>query len=361
MGQVGSLPDGSELKEPEEKVSPSTLVNANFGLVFVKPHAHKPDCIEFVKDELSKKVNILGGCSIGADAIKEGNIVDKHYAAIADASENGVEGLKPTAEAKEKFQEAFGCNYDDMVAAECIKSASACALQLGKGGDPMPPKDLNNLWTTCGATVKIASGVYVARLKGGDDEEEEEEDSEEEDGGGGGSSSLFCVNGFYPSLKAAYEKDGAEVHLLVVAWDPARLSWAAFKNDVIGATNPEQANDGSIRKKLLEQWDPLGLPEQPNGTDNGVHASAGPLEALKERLLWCGFDLEKDPTGSRLVQLAVWDESRHPAINELLENPDVDVAGFKGKAFDLLENKDTPDLYVLANNVAFKEELAGVC
>ena len=100
------------------------------------------------------------------------------------------------------------------------------------------------------------------------------------------------------------------------------------------------------------------LPEQPNGTDNGVHASAGPLEALKERLLWCGFDLEKDPTGSRLVQLAVWDESRHPAINELLENPDVDVAGFKGKAFDLLENKDTPDLYVLANNVAFKEEPA---
>ena len=103
MGQVGSLPDGSELKEPEEKVSPSTLVNANFGLVFVKPHAHKPDCIEFVKDELSKKVKILGGCSIGADAIKEGGIVDKHYAAIADASENGVEGLNPTAEAKEKF------------------------------------------------------------------------------------------------------------------------------------------------------------------------------------------------------------------------------------------------------------------
>ena len=54
-------------------------------------------------------------------------------------------------------------------------SASACALQLGKGGDPMPPKDFN-LWTTCGATVKIASGVYVARLKGGDDEEEEEEE-----------------------------------------------------------------------------------------------------------------------------------------------------------------------------------------
>ena len=83
---------------------------------------------------------------------------------------------------------------------------------MGKGGDPLPPKDLNNLWTTCGATVKVASGVYIARLKGGDDEDDEEEDSEEEDTGGG-NSSLFCVNGFYPSLKAAYEKDGAEVHL----------------------------------------------------------------------------------------------------------------------------------------------------
>ena len=58
MGQVGSLPDGSELKEPEEKVSPSTLVNANFGLVFVKPHAHKPDVIDFVKDELRSGVYI---------------------------------------------------------------------------------------------------------------------------------------------------------------------------------------------------------------------------------------------------------------------------------------------------------------
>jgi hypothetical protein len=59
MGQVGSLPDGSELKEPDEKVSPSTLVNANFGLVFVKPHAHKPDCIEFVKDVRSRRFEVL--------------------------------------------------------------------------------------------------------------------------------------------------------------------------------------------------------------------------------------------------------------------------------------------------------------
>jgi len=359
MGQVGSLPDGSELKAPEERVGHDEAVRANIGLVFVKPHAKKDDVVAFVKEELSKKVKVLGGCAVGADAIKEGEIIDKHYAMIAGAADTGVEGVKPSTEAKEEFQEAFGCNWDDMLAAGNVKSATECAAELGKGDNPMPPKDLMNIWSTCGATVRMASGVYVARLKGGE-EEEEEEDSDEE-GGGGGNTSLFCVNGFYPALKAAYEKDGAEVHLFVVAWDPAKLSWAAFKNDVIGATDPAQANAGSLRQKILEQWEDLGLPEAPNGTDNGVHASAGPLEALKERLLWCGFELEKDPTGARLVELAVCDESRRPALDELLTNPDVDVAGFKGKAFDLLENKDTSDLYVLANNVAFKEELAGVC
>ena len=43
-----------------------------------------------MKDELGKKVTILGGCSIGADAIKEGNIVDKHYAQIAEAAAYAV-------------------------------------------------------------------------------------------------------------------------------------------------------------------------------------------------------------------------------------------------------------------------------
>ena len=99
-----------------------------------------------------------------------------------------------------------------------------------------------------------------------------------------GRTALFCVNGFYPSLKAAYEKDGAEVHLLVVAWDPALVLGGLQERRHRCHRSRQQANEGSIRKKLLEQWDPLGLPEQPNGTDNGVHAS-GPLEARRRHPL----------------------------------------------------------------------------
>ena len=151
------------------------------------------------------------------------------------------------------------------------------------------------------------------------------------------------------------------IRLFVVAFDPQALSWASFKKEVIGATDPAAAADTSIRKKLLEKWEALGLSEAPTSMDNGVHASAGPLEALKERMLWCGFEMAKDPTGARLCELAVWDEGRRAKLDELLANADVDVAGLKGKAFDLLEGKDTPAMYALANNFAFKEELAGVC
>ena len=63
----------------------------------------------------------------------------------------------------------------------------------------MPAKDLLNLWTTSGTIVKIAKDCYVAKVAGasGDDEEDDDDEGEPEP-------PLFCVNGFYPALKAAY-------------------------------------------------------------------------------------------------------------------------------------------------------------
>ena len=50
---------------------------------------------------------------------------------------------------------------------------------------------------------------------------------------------------------------------------------------MIGATNPSVAAAGSCRARLLEAWEDLGLTEAPGMPNNGVHASAGPLEGLK--------------------------------------------------------------------------------
>ena len=65
-----------------------------------------------------------------------------------------------------------------------------------------------------------------------------------------------------------------------VAWDARKLTWAAFRGDVVGATNPAKAAPGSLRGKLHAGWRALGLPAAPFGADNGIHASASPIEAL---------------------------------------------------------------------------------
>ena len=71
------------------------------------------------------------------------------------------------------------------------------------------------------------------------------------------------------------------------------LSRRAFRRDVIGATDLEAAADGSARA-ALRALRHFGLDAAPSTGNNGVHASAGPLEGLKERCVWAGATLESD-------------------------------------------------------------------
>ena len=56
------------------------------------------------------------------------------------------------------------------------------------------------------------------------------------------------------------------------------MSWKDFRGNLIGPTNPANAPAGSIRGMIAAKWQELGLPGECNGADNGVHASASPLE-----------------------------------------------------------------------------------
>jgi hypothetical protein len=369
MGANCSLPDGTDLKAPEERIPHDLAVRANLALVFVKPHAYAPASIEFVRKELTsvKGLAVLGECSQSGEQIAEGDLVDKHYDVVANAALVAAPSeTEVSDEKKAAFAEKFGQPWDDCVANGSVLNAKDCALSLGTPGDaesgaeaePMSERDLLNLWLVADK-VKVAKDVYVAKVKGGGGDPDG--DDYDEMSNAEGEAAVYCVNGFYPALKAQFTKPEASVRLFVVAFDPEVLSWAKFRAEVIGATNPADAEPSSIRAKMLAQHEALGMEEAPNNSNNGVHASASPLEALKERLIWLNFTLDSDPTGSKLVELAVWDESKRPVLDSLLENPNVDVAGMKGKAFDILEDKDTPDLYVLANNVAFAKELEGVC
>jgi len=383
MGAGCSLPDGSELKGPEERVAHEVAVRANVALVFVKPHACTPECVDFVRSALLKVpgIHLLGECPIAGPAIKERGLVDKHYAAIAKhALETPPAELCVTAAKRRAFEQAFGgLSWTAALERGEVFNAADGALKLAgdSADEPIAAKDLFAQWQRADPKVKLAPGAYVARLSGngsgtgsskggggddpGDDPGDDDDDPPggDDDGASGTTPNVFVVDGFYPYLREKFVKDEAALRLFVVAFDPRDLSWAAFREEVIGATNPAKAAAGSLRAEILAKWEALGLSDAPDTTDNGVHGSAGPLEALRERLIWLDLPLDKDPTGLHLTELAVWDEAKRGVLEHLFEDPMLELPdGRTGSAFDLTEDVDTPDLYVLANNVAFKDALA---
>jgi len=81
------------------------------------------------------------------------------------------------------------------------------------------------------------------------------------------------------------------------------------------------------------------LPAEPYAGDNGVHASAGPFEALAERVNWLGASVTDDPFGASLLGPAA--RVSAATITEWMVDPQVALGeGQRGSLFDALEDLD---------------------
>lgn len=119
---------------------------------------------------------------------------------------------------------------------------------------------------------------------------------------------IYVINGFYSSkcsMRRKYAAPGASVYYFSVEWDSSLMSWAEFRGEVLGATDPERASVGSMRWQIMQDWAALGLVAKPDVGDNGVHGSASPFEALVERLNWLGASLDTDETARAIVSAGV--------------------------------------------------------
>jgi len=116
---------------------------------------------------------------------------------------------------------------------------------------------------------------------------------------------IYVINGFYSSMRRKYTAPGASVYYFSVEWDSSLMSWAEFRGEVLGATDPERASVGSMRWQIMQDWAALGLVAKPDVGDNGVHGSASPFEALVERLNWLGASLDTDETARAIVSAGV--------------------------------------------------------
>ena len=146
------------------------------------------------------------------------------------------------------------------LAAECPGVQKICgAQQFLERFTDMSAFALNLIADTVG-TKKIASGKYYCVVNVGGER-------------------IIILNPFHPQQLLHYTQPG-RVIVILECWTDT--DWAVLRNEMTGATNPARAAQGSIRRMLLrDKKFKLGLVDV-STSNNGVHCSAGPLEAMVE-------------------------------------------------------------------------------
>jgi hypothetical protein len=89
------------------------------------------------------------------------------------------------------------------------------------------------------------------------------------------------------------------------------------------------------------RWEELGLPRACSGSENGVHASASPLEGLGEKMNWLRKAAADEPFGSALLRHGLSEERISAWCCDCRVKLDAD--GNEGGLFDALEDIDAPD------------------
>jgi hypothetical protein len=313
----------SEPKMPALRRIKTLIVSKeeNHALVFIKPTVPKHDLIrEHIEEHFNSfKCYLTSEGTLSADEIAEKGIIDKHYAALArSAMDLNPPKRTVSDKVKEDFNKSFGIPYDD--------DKIITLGQLMKLNPELSAQELDQAWNAA-KRVKLAGGVYVGRL----------ETLETNPKVAPTHRPLLVVNGFYAAMRHDYVAKGNQVLYFTVEWKERDLSWKDFRALAVGATDPTKADPGSLRGKMLKHWRELGLKEPPSIQNNCVHASAGPIEAMRERATWIEVPLENDPFAQAMLNEGVPLE----LIKSWSENGIVTVDDKTGPAFDIFEDMDS--------------------
>lgn len=280
----------------------------NIAILFIKPHlSGNSDAQAYIRVQLADHgIVVLDERVISGQEIKGSGLIDRHYSVNARPAITAPADLSMPEEAKQKFFDLFGVEWDEQLRLGKIISGCAALQKLN-----ISPLDLNEAWVKQ-SHPKIDSGVYVSKFITN-------------------SGSFFVLNGFYPAIQEKFTTPDA--HLICFRVDLNGLDWEKFRA-LIGPTNPAEASLNTIRGGLYGKQKDFGI--HMDGQDNGLHGSASPLEALFEKSIWLNFSFQQEELGNMLLRygLTVRD------IQQWQDNPEVVYNGEKKKVFDLVENKN---------------------
>jgi len=286
---------------------------------FIKPDLTSTPGAKFdtilpaVLDILSKNSVELGGISVlSGDYLQDTNIMTQHYGVIASISQNGESAI--SAVAKQALSEKFA----DFPGAEVLGG-----LQFLKRFPEFNAYSLCVLNDNLG-TTRLAGGTYAMKVKVM-------------------GKPFIVLNPFSPYQLVPYTSSG---HSIVVFEILSKEPWAKLRSSVCGVTDPKDAEEGSIRKTLLNNKGDYGLKEVDKSA-NGVHMSAGPLEGMVELQRFFKLEASETVFGQALAKAGFTDAN----IAALAANPTLDVDGKKVSAFDLTEEKDVTEAVELLSKV----------
>jgi len=315
----GAVVAEARIAELEDWRDTVVATEKNRAFVFVKPHAVTENMIALVKEKLAgAAISVVSEGSISAEQIDRNSLIDKHYGAIASKAVQ----LKPAQlnvpeKGQKEFAEAFGISWQDALDKGMVFNAADACGHLG-----VDASGLDEKWSQLkrGKTmIKFGGGFYAGQVDG-----------------------LFVINGFYAAMRSKYTSPDASIHYFLTEWDPSQLSWDLFREKILGGTDPATAEAGSLRSIVLDKWEELGLPAKPDVGDNGVHASASPLEAMAERSNWLQKDITQDVFAKGMLSSGI----SISTIKNWSTDPQVAVAvgsAQRASLFDLLEDTNAGD------------------
>lgn len=304
--------------------NPAAPVGKNEFLFFIKPEITVSSdsiqleaILELVQEKISQfGLTIHNVKVLSAKYLEQYNIIAQHYGVINKIASNAVDSLADSA--KEKFKEIYGKSVNEVKVLGGVEF-----LEQYK---PFNAYSLDYLWQNK-ENKKLAGGTYAEDIK---------VDNE----------IIYLINGFHPRQLKHFTEKGRSIVVMTLSGD---LNWSDARNNFIGATNPKNANAGSLRREFLEKQAELGLAEVSQGV-NGVHLSAGPVEALLELKRYNSNFADKNQAkeftdfsfGKQLQAIFTKEQ-----IEKITGNANVTVNGKTVSIFDLTEEKDAAEAIAL--------------
>lgn len=326
IADMQSRPDASPLSLRPRRAPP----DGNEFCLFTKPWTTHPGVDLRAVFTLLLDTVTAHGLRIDEVAVLPGAVLRRHrtmhahYWRMTQAATTARDAF--TAAVAARFAAAFGCGADDARVLggfeflDRYPAVSSAALEL--------------LWENA-AQHSLGPSIAGARIKVGNDQ-------------------VYLVNGFVPRLLETYALPESVVVVFALS---GPLDWGAARQCFAGHTDPMRAAPGSLRNALYVHRAELGLANLRLGA-NGVHLSAGPVEALAElqRLLSLGAPERPRTHAAFAFGRALDAVLGHDAATRLLSNPSVLIDGRSSSIFDATEGLDAREALLLLEG--FRDQLA---